>query len=91
MIRCTCLQVAYNSITYGIRAKRIENAVCDSGDTCSTYSVSVDLVFFKVILGTLSALVSNLILSNICAKFTSVIRTPDVKQSAKVNGPLFRV
>ncbi len=53
-------------------------------------SGSVDLVVFKVILGSFSALVSNLIDGIICAKFTSVIhvRTAVIKQSAKVHRPL---
>ena len=48
----------------------------------------IDLVIFKVILGCFRAIVSNLIPSNICERFASVLRTAVVKQSAKIVGSL---
>ncbi len=45
-------------------------------------------VVFKVILVSSSAVISNCVPSNICAKFASVALAAVVKQVARVNGPL---
>ncbi len=57
----------------------------DSGIPVVHIQSSVAFVVFKVSLGSFSALASNLISSDICAKFTCVIRTAVIKQSNKVH------
>ncbi len=51
---------------------------------------SIELVFYNVVLGSFRANVPNVISSNICAKFTTVLRIAVVKQSAKAHGPLVK-
>ena len=62
------------------------NAIWDSVGHLYYIWGSVDIVF--KVWGLFGSLLSNLILSNICAKFTRIDRTAVVKQILKVNGPL---
>ncbi len=56
VIQCTCLKMAYNLTTAGFRAKQSE--IWDLGALVAHIWGTFDLVRFKVIFGSFSALVS---------------------------------
>ncbi len=83
---CAAVLKACDSNTTGCRTEQIE--IWESLILVVLRWGSVDLLVFRVIVGSFNTLVSNLIACNICANVQVSHVRAVVKQRAKVHGPL---